>query len=68
MLKCSRCGNKISECDNCVEPFQEGDDIICLDVGAAYAHYCCEECRNEAIEYLTSRGKAVMSDGGRSRN
>ncbi|HEX59846.1 MAG TPA: hypothetical protein ENF26_06855 [Methanomicrobia archaeon] len=62
MLRCSRCGNKISECDNCVEPFQEGDDIICLDIGVGYAHYCCEECRDEDIENNTRYGKAVIDE------
>lgn len=58
-VKCNRCMKEITICPVCSKKFKNNDDVLCLDVGGAYIHFCSEECKEEYLDTNLVRGKAI---------
>jgi len=56
-MKCSKCGEKISKCEGCSEPFKLGDEIICQE-SDFNLHYCSGDCLREDTHRAKVEGEA----------
>ena len=61
-MKCKNCKEIIEECANCNNPFEEGDDIICMLDGD---HFCDLDCFFEKFEQQGDGCKSECIKGGR---